>query len=468
MLFNSETYLFFLGLVVLTNWSLPSRWRVAFLVLASYVFYAYWSVPFLFLVVAMTAANYGFGLLQDGRRSRQLLATIVVLNLGVLGLFKYLGFLESSALRVAAVLGLPSSVPLVNLILPLGLSFFTFEFLHYQVDLYRGGQPVRDPLHFALFPAFFPTQIAGPIKRYQDFEAQVLTQPRWDPGLFLEGIELIALGLFKKVVLADSLLPVANAVFSHTSTVTALEGWTGLLAFSFQIYLDFSGYTDVARGSAQLLGYRVPSNFRAPYLATSIRDFWHRWHISLSSWLRDYLYIPLGGSQKGRRRTFVNLLLTMALGGLWHGAAWHFVAWGAGHGAALAADRAYSERAPQTAAVSWSGAVGGWTLTQGAVLGLWTLFRAPGLASAVQLWRGLIAGGVGHPLFTSTTILQVLGTCMLVLAVEFIAVRVDVYDWLRTRTVGVALRPAMVVSLAAASTFVATIQVTHRFIYFQF
>ena len=468
MLFNSEIYLFFLGLVVLLNWSLPTRRRVTFLVLASYVFYGYWSVPFLFLVIGMTAANFGFGLLQEGRRSRLLLAAIVVLNLGVLGLFKYLGFLESSALRVAAVLGLQSSVALVHLILPLGLSFFAFEFLHYQIDLYRGGQPVRDPLHFALFPAFFPTQIAGPIKRYQDFEAQVGAQPRWDPGLFLEGIELIALGLFKKVVLADSLLPIADSVFSHTSTVTALEGWTGLLAFSFQIYLDFSGYTDVARGSAQLLGYRVPNNFHAPYLATSIRDFWHRWHMSLSSWLRDYLYIPLGGSQKGRRRTFVNLLLTMALGGLWHGAAWHFVAWGTGHGAALAAHRAYSDRARTSPSAVWTRAVGGWALTQAVVLGLWTLFRAPGLAAAAQLWRGLIAGGVSHPLLTWATILQVLGTCLLVLATEFIAVRVDVYGWLRTRNVGVVLRPAIVFSLAAASTFVAAIQVTHRFIYFQF
>jgi alginate O-acetyltransferase complex protein AlgI len=366
------------------------------------------------------------------------------------------------------VLGVDSSLPLVHLILPLGLSFFTFEFLHYQIDLYRGGKPVRDPLHFALFPAFFPTQIAGPIKRYQDFEAQVLIQPRWDPGLFLEGVELVALGLFKKVVLADSLLPVADAVFSHTSTVTAVEGWTGLLAFSFQIYLDFSGYTDVARGSAQLLGYRVPNNFRAPYLATSIRDFWHRWHMSLSSWLRDYLYIPLGGSHRGPRRNFINLLLTMGLGGLWHGAAWHFVAWGAGHGAALAAHRAYSGRARRIPSTGWAGLLGGWALTQGAVLGLWTLFRAPGLAAAMGLWRGLLAGGVSHPLLTWAVVLQVLGICILVLATEFVTVRVDVHDWLRTRSMGVVLRPAFVVSLAVASTFVAAVQVTHRFIYFQF
>src|ERR1700688_1327408 len=163
MLFNSETYLFFLGLVVLLNWSLPARWRVGFLVIASYVFYGYWSVPFLFLVIGMTVANYGFGLLQDGRRSRSLLAAIVGLNLAILGLFKYLGFLKSSALRVAAVLGLPSSAPLVHLILPLGLSFFTFEFLHYQVDLYRGGKPGAAPLHFPLFPASFPPRSPGPL-----------------------------------------------------------------------------------------------------------------------------------------------------------------------------------------------------------------------------------------------------------------------------------------------------------------
>jgi alginate O-acetyltransferase complex protein AlgI len=471
VLFNSLTYVFFLPAVVAVTWALPARFRPLFLLAASYIFYADWNPPFLALIVGMTIVNYALGLAQGRKtpRSQPLLVLAVAFNLATLGTFKYLGLLDATAVSFTHALGLAASWPLIRLILPLGLSFFTFEFIHYQVDLYRGFAPIRSPIEFALFPAFFPTQIAGPIKRYQDFEAQVREHPSFDPRRFLEGLELIALGMVKKIVLADSLLPIADKVFAYHSVAGALDSWVGVLAFSFQIYLDFSGYTDIGRGSAQLLGYTVPVNFRAPYLATSMRDFWRRWHMSLSSWLRDYLYIPLGGNRKGPWHTRFNLLATMALGGLWHGAAWHFLAWGFGHGLALVASRGASAiptlrwRAPRWIAIS-----GGWVATQLAVVLLWVLFRSPSASDAVTLWRHMagLAGG-GSILLDADrwTVLAVAGG---VLSAQLVLQHVEPRRLLRESLASVVLRPAYVTFLVLLAAQYASLGVVHRFIYFQF
>lgn len=472
MLFNSLTYLFFLPVVVGTTWALPARFRPAFLVAASYLFYADWSPPFLLLIIGMTLVNYFIGLRQGSHmpRTKAWLVVVVAFNLTTLGIFKYLGLLDSTALSFAHAIGLQPSWPVVRLILPLGLSFFTFEFIHYQVDLYRGFEPIRSPIDFALFPAFFPTQIAGPIKRFQDFEKQVRSRPSFDAGKFLEGVELIALGLFKKIVLADSLLPIADHVFSARTAAGGVDTWIGVVAFSFQIYLDFSGYTDIGRGSAQLLGYTVPINFRAPYLATSARDFWRRWHISLSSWLRDYLYIPLGGNRKGEWRTRFNLLATMALGGLWHGAAWHFVVWGVGHGLALGVNKDVGPRLVLERRIPTWLAVGlGWAVTQLGVLLLWVLFRAPTVSDAFAIWRHMFAP-LGGPAFLSTadrqTVIVVAGA---VIGAQLILLRLKPRELLQKMPVSVVLRPAYVVTLGlVAAQFAAVNGVIHRFIYFQF
>ncbi|MDQ6876428.1 MAG: MBOAT family protein, partial [Candidatus Dormibacteraeota bacterium] len=388
MLFNSEPYLFFLPIVVLVNWVLPRRFRPFWLLLASYYFYSFWSAPFLLLVVGLTVINFVIGTRQARLlpRSRSLLVAALVVNIGALAIFKYLGLLDQSADALATLLGLSWGAPAVHIILPLGLSFFTFEFLHYQVDLFRGGVAIHNPINFALFPAFFPTQIAGPIKRYQDFNAQVEKHPRFDPVLCFEGVQLIARGLFKKVVLADTMAPIVAIVFGNPAAATGLDGWTALLAFYLQLYLDFSGYTDIGRGSAQLLGYRIPINFNAPYLATSIQEFWRRWHMSLSFWLRDYLYIPLGGSRRSPGRVRLNLMITMALGGLWHGAAWHFLMWGVGYGGALNIERWWRARMAGRLKLSPALVIGGgWIATQLTWLVLLLVFRASGLDVAAIL-----------------------------------------------------------------------------------
>lgn len=474
MLFNSEQYLVFLPIVMAITWILPKRYRPPFLLLASYYFYASWNLPFLALIVGLTVANYLIGLAQGRQKPRRksLLVLALVVDLGALAVFKYLGLLDQTAARLISILGLPASLPGVNLILPLGLSFFTFEFIHYQVDLVRGFEPIASPIRFALFPAFFPTQIAGPIKRYQDFDKQVRSQPSFDPALALEGVELIARGLFKKVVLADYLLPFAAVVFSAPAQATTLDVFGGLLAFSFQIYLDFSGYTDIGRGSAQLLGYTVPQNFDAPYLSSSIRDFWHRWHMSLSSWLRDYLYFPLGGSRKGKGRTYLNLMITMALGGLWHGAAWHFVFWGIGQGIALSVNRAWQEaRRPSLAIPRWLGTLAGWALTQSTVLFLWSLFRSPSMGAALSLWKSALHLNLHRNLIDGPSLFTIVLIAASVTGVQLATrsswfPREQVEGWAAT----VLLRPAYVTVLFAIAFFAGLTQngVVHKFIYFQF
>jgi D-alanyl-lipoteichoic acid acyltransferase DltB (MBOAT superfamily) len=344
MLFNSFTYLLFLPLVVALHWLLPERCRRTLLLIASYVFYMNWMPAYGSLILALTVANYffGLGIAKAARLKKPLLVAGLLFNLGCLCFFKYANFVLSSLWHSVLFIHQTANVPLMldrepvlNVILPLGISFFTFEFIHYIVDVYRGSAPLRNFWHFALFAAFFPSQIAGPIKRYQDFNEQLHSQPRFSSQKFKEGVALIFLGLYKKMVLGDNLGHVVNAGFARPIEMGTLDAWLAAIGFTFQIYLDFSGYTDIGRGSALLLGYKLPDNFNWPFLAASLNEFWRRWHISLSTWLRDYLFIPLGGSRVSSWKIKRNLFITMALGGLWHGADWHYVIWGLFHGIGL-------------------------------------------------------------------------------------------------------------------------------------
>lgn len=340
LLFNSAAYLVFLPIVFTLYWLIPSKWRVALLLIASYVFYMSWKPAYGLLILGLTVVNFFLGLrLSESKSNRKLLLFITItVNLVVLGVFKYAYFTVDLLNGALSPFGKHCSLSM-NIILPLGISFFAFEFIHYACDVYKGDKPIKSFLNFALFPSFFPTQIAGPIKRYQDFIPQLSQKMRLTVTDFDEGFRLIIFGLFKKVVFADNLSVVVDSAFKHPELLSGLDLWLAVYAFAFQIYFDFSGYTDVARGSAQLLGFKVPLNFNLPYLAGSISEFWHRWHISLSTWLRDYLYIPLGGSKGGKWFTYRNLFLTMLLGGLWHGAAMHYVVWGAYQGILLIAHK---------------------------------------------------------------------------------------------------------------------------------
>lgn len=341
MLFNSLKYALFLPIVVALFWACPQKWRVPLLLIASYIFYMSWKPAYIVLILALTVFNYAAGHFVHKATSRKKLifGLAITANLLTLIFFKYAYFVDETMAQLLRPVGVTIGAIPFDIILPLGISFFVFEFIHYLIDVYRGSEPVRSFMGFSLFASFFPTQIAGPIKRFQDFVPQFLTPARFRMEYIDEGISLILLGLFKKVMVADNLALFVNGGFSHPELFNGFDLWVFAYAFAFQIYFDFSGYTDVARGSARLFGYHVPINFNLPYLAGSIAEFWRRWHISLSTWLRDYLFIPLGGSKCPTWLNYRNLFITMTLGGLWHGAAMHFVLWGVFHGAALVAHK---------------------------------------------------------------------------------------------------------------------------------
>jgi alginate O-acetyltransferase complex protein AlgI len=402
MLFHSRAFLYFFCLVLPVYWALPGRRpRLLWLFLASVYFYMSWGRWLIGLVLFSASVDYFAGLLMErlsrpGAR-RLLLAASVTTNLGLLAFFKYANFFLDSAYAVQGWLGGAPGRRFLEVALPLGISFYTFETISYIVDVYnRKTRAVRDPLEYAVFILFFPHLVAGPIVRPRDFLPQLRRRHRFGWERLQLGAQFLLLGLFKKVVLADRLAEVADPVFAAPGAYGSAAAWLAVLAYSGQIYLDFSGYSDMAVGLAHALGFRLPANFDMPYLSGNIAEFWRRWHISLSSWLRDYLFIPLGGSRGTRRQTGRNLMLTMLLGGLWHGANWTFVAWGAYHGALLVAHRRWAAAGRRLAGAWRPLAVAGTFLS---VSVGWVFFRAQTFADAGAVLRSLFwpAGGLALP-----------------------------------------------------------------------
>ena len=339
MVFNSYTFIaFFILILILHN--LPFSWKTkkVNLLLASYIFYAAWNPPFILLLWLSTIVDFFVGralYTQENKHKKKLLLVISLIgNLGMLCFFKYGGFLLENFTHLVNLLGVNYHPAKPNIILPAGISFYTFTTLCYTIDMYkRKSEPVKKMLDFSLFVTFFPHLVAGPIVRPPQLVPQFETARKANRQQLLNGLFLMSLGLFMKVVLADSMLSgTANQVFGAPGKLLSLDAWMGVLAFSGQIFFDFAGYSTVAVGAALCLGFVLPQNFMFPYAAVGFSDFWRRWHITLSAWLRDYLYIPLGGNRNGRIRTYINLMLTMLLGGLWHGANWTFVVWGGLHG----------------------------------------------------------------------------------------------------------------------------------------
>jgi D-alanyl-lipoteichoic acid acyltransferase DltB (MBOAT superfamily) len=341
MLFNSLQYLIFLPIVVLLYWVVPQKWRPLLLLCASYIFYAAWKPIYLVLIIVMTLANYVFGFLISSTKtlSKFFLVMAISVNLLILCYYKYANFIVQSLFRALNLVHIPHGDLKFDVILPLGISFFTFEFLHYIIEVYKGGQVIKDPIKFAVFAGFFPTQIAGPIKRYLDFIPQITEGKNFDISQFEKGFVMVLHGLAKKVLLADNLATYVNLVYGAPASATNADLWLATYAFAFQVYCDFSGYTDIAIGSSLMMGIEIPPNFNVPFMASSIRDLWHRQHISLSHWFRDYVYFSLGGSRCSQLRSYFNLIMTTSLAGLWHGAAWHYVMWGVFQGVSLIVHR---------------------------------------------------------------------------------------------------------------------------------
>ncbi|MCK4871556.1 MAG: MBOAT family protein [Phycisphaerales bacterium] len=358
----------------------------ASLAIMSLVFYAYWDwqsgweTKYIFLLLSSLVVNFTIGTLLARQPSKPLLALGISLNLGAIAYYKYAGFLVAN---YAAVTGWGIQVP--SIVLPLGISFFTFQQIAFLVDAHRGEAEELNPVRYSLFVAFFPQLIAGPIVHHKEMMPQFAKRDvcRWKSSAIYAGLAVFTIGLAKKIVIADTCGPWAGAVFATTSDLSMIEAWSGALAYTMQIYFDFSGYSDMAIGLGMMFGVRIPENFNAPYKAISIIDFWRRWHMTLSRFLRDYLYIPLGGNRRGKSRRYMNLMLTMLLGGLWHGASWTFVIWGGYHGLLLVVVhvwRRFGQPMPMWVAR---------TITFVAVVAGWVVFRATSMGQAGEILKSM-------------------------------------------------------------------------------
>ncbi len=423
MVFNSLTFIVFFAIVLCVH-HLHVPWTVkkTHLWIASYVFYAAWNPPFVVLLWISTVADWFIGKAiwktKKLTHKRLLLTLSLFVNLGLLGYFKYGEFLLNNFIALLETFKIEFQPAAPDVVLPVGISFYTFQSLSYTLDIYRDDlEPWRSFSDFALFVTFFPQLVAGPIVRAVDFLPQLEKPRQADARQFGWGLYLLTFGLFQKVILADSLMaPIADKVFARSGDAVFADAWMGTLAFSGQIFFDFAGYSNCAIGAALCLGFVIPDNFKFPYAAIGFADFWRRWHISLSTWLRDYLYVSLGGNRKGRVRTIVNVMLTMLIGGLWHGAGWRFVAWGGLHGIFLVVERllrkafkGYSLFKQGTVRLGLS------LLTYFFLQTTWVFFRARDFASGFELLVEMFRPG-GAALVDRTEVIavSVVTACLLI------------------------------------------------------
>jgi alginate O-acetyltransferase complex protein AlgI len=475
MHFNSLIFFVFIIGVLVICARLRHRGQNLFILVASYLFYGYWDWRFTFLILASTIVDFWVGqrlhrALNQKHRKLLLLVSIAV-NLGILGFFKYFNFFIDSASTVLAAIGFEPHLPVLRIILPVGISFYTFKTMSCTIEIYRGKlNPTESFIDYALFVSFFPQILAGPIERAANLLPQISKPRGITREKVLTGMNLILLGYFKKVAIADTLAPIVGSIFDSSGGMSSGQLWTGVYAYTFQIYGDFSGYTDIARGISRILGFETMENFNAPYLSRSITEFWRRWHISLSTWFRDYLYIPLGGNQRGKIRTYANLIITMLLCGLWHGAAWTFVLWGLVHGICLIGHRIVLRG--HKPAFSFSQTCRGWIaeifkifITFHLVALAWVLFRASSIKSALIYIEGLFR----FDQFTGLSPSVLFAGSMLI-ALDVAQTWANSQTWLTDRPALSVLRYAVtgILIVSVVSAAIAHMGKVTPFIYFQF
>ena len=445
MLFNSLLFICFFSIVYPLYLCLRHRWQNRLLLVASYIFYGAWDYRFLSLIFISTCVDYIVALMlsqqAEPRTRKWLLAVSIIINLGILGFFKYFNFFSESLHLLSQSVGLEVNRPLLEVVLPVGISFYTFQSISYSVDVFRNKlKPLKNFFDFALYVSFFPQLVAGPIERATHLLPQI-TQPRKVSADAIKlGFWLIVLGYYQKLVIADNLAGIVDSIFSDAVPSSGAVAMLGGYAFAFQIYGDFAGYSNIACGISALMGFSLINNFDSPYFAKNPSDFWRRWHISLSEWLRDYLYIPLGGNKYGQLKTYRNLMITMLLGGLWHGAAWTFVAWGALHGGILALYRAFGftksayQNIREKLTVKTAGLI---FLMFNINCTIWLFFRADSIGQAQAFVFSIftnfrISGGVG--LSNWVNFVQVIWFLLLL----------DAIAWLRGERLWVLKQPATI------------------------
>ena len=449
MLFNSNAFYAFLPLVFALYWMIPARRRWIVLLVSSYYFYMSWNVKYVALILLTTAVSYGTALLMEGTESRKkkkcYMAVALVISLGILFFFKYFNFLSNSVTDVLEKFAIPVHRVTLNLLLPVGISFYTFQTLSYVIDVYRGDEKAcRHFGKYATFIAFFPPLVAGPIERTRNLLPQIEREHRFDCEKALYGAKVIAWGFFKKVAIADTIAPYVDVIYNDVGHYTGLPLLMATGLFTFQIYCDFSGYSDIAVGVAKLLDMDLMDNFKSPYFAASIREFWSRWHISLSTWFRDYVYIPLGGNRKGAWRTRFNLIATFLCSGLWHGANWTYVVWGMIHGVGQAAEKEWEHHFPSKEKKRPWGRV---LFTFLFVCFAWIFFRANSLSDAGYVLCHIF-DGITNPLgylrdgyqayrtagvaqSSNMQTLLICGACILALLFhDFVELRTSIWEWM--------------------------------------
>jgi alginate O-acetyltransferase complex protein AlgI len=467
VLFTTYSFLFgFLPIVLLGWWSLRRRnLRLAFLTVASWLFYAWWDWRFLPLLIGATTVDYVAALMlaktDDVRRRRAILVVSLSVNLGILFFFKYTSFFLTSLNGIGSLAGLDEPLPVLYVLLPIGISFYTFNSMSYTIDVFlRRVEPTRNMLEYTTFVALFPHLIAGPIVRFTDI-AHTLRRPalRLDSAMAAAGLFFLGCGLVKKLLIADRLDPFVDGLFASPDSLGFLEGWAAAVGWTLQLYFDFSAYSDMAIGLALLLGFQFPQNFDSPLKAQNISDFWRRWHMTLSRWLRDYLYIPLGGSHHGLWRTVLALSITMFLGGLWHGAAATFVVWGIIHGTLLAGHAVL-----RNAGLTPRSVILNRTITFLAITAAFVVFRAPDLDAAGSILASMSGfNGVSGANADVLLPLEFLGlVAALLVFVNFAPNTWEVRENVRPR-----IRYGLALGIATAIA-VMTIAAPQPFIYFQF
>jgi alginate O-acetyltransferase complex protein AlgI len=489
MLFNSLHYLIFLPIVVGLHFVIPHRWRWLLLLLASYYFYMCWRPAYAVLLVISTGVAYATGLgisrTENVRIKKTFLWSCITILLGILFTFKYFNFANASLRAVFTELKVPYDIPYFDLLLPIGISFYTFQKISYVVDVYHGtAKAERHFGIFAVYSCFFPQLVAGPIERAQHLLHQFYEEHEFSCERATSGLRLILWGFFKKVAVADRLAVLVKAVYADPQGYSGLPLIVATVFFAFQIYCDFSGYTDIAIGSARLLGFDLMANFRQPYFSKSIPEFWRRWHISLSSWFRDYLYIPLGGNRVVKWRWYYNLFITFLLSGLWHGANWTFAAWGALHGCYMVIDSMLGPRRDRlrmklksgTAQIAFDWMNVG--LTFGLVTIAWIPFRAANFNDAWYIFTHLFSDvgswtnfgamaikfrGMG---LNANELIYAVAFVGLVVAYDFFDSRRNIWDWLNSQPLP--LRWAVYYAILILVLFFAPYNQAQNFIYFQF
>lgn len=465
MIFSSPIFVFgFLPAFLVIYYTVPARWRSGVILLGSYAFYGWWRVDYLALIFGMSLVSYIAAMVADRQAGRAAAWWAVRLgvcfDLAVLGYFKYTMFFMSGLSDLSQAFG-GADITVPAIILPIGISFHTFQSISYILDVARrDAPPARNLVDFLAFGSLFPQLIAGPVLRYKDLAAQFAFRLH-SPELFLQGVGRFAQGLAMKLLIADTVAPLADRVFA-TANPTLAEAWLGAGAYTIQLFFDFAGYSAMAIGLGLMIGFRFMENFNAPYRSQSITEFWRRWHISLSHWLRDYLYLPLGGNRKGPVRTYINLMLTMVLGGLWHGANWTFILWGAWQGGWLALERALGAK---TRGTIWPKECA-WAITMVIVILGWVMFRAESVTQAFAIYAGMI--GTNGLAISADLAWQIQPTELTALIIGFV-LSVWGKDILRlARNIPHALRRSGELSLLGFACLALIAQTHSPFLYFQF